>query len=98
MPMSTHPDGHPLLDGARWHTPTPGQPTVCVVPGCTRVLGQQRVGDVEKSEDLGTVAGDAWPGVLVEGVDAVLSAQEDPAQAGALFEVLEAGQGPASAA
>lgn len=42
MTMSTHPDGHPLLDGARWHTPKPGQPTVCVVPGCTRVLGQQQ--------------------------------------------------------
>ena len=42
MTVSTHPDGHPLLDGARWHTPKPGQTTVCVVPGCTRVLGQQQ--------------------------------------------------------
>jgi len=54
MTMSTHPDGHPLLDGARWHTPKPGQPTVCVVPGCTRVLGQQQARNLVE-DDLTTV-------------------------------------------
>lgn len=48
MTMSTHPDGHPLLDGACWHTPKPGQPTVCVVPGCTRVLGQQHARSLDE--------------------------------------------------
>jgi hypothetical protein len=38
---SKHPDGHVLLDGARWHYPKMGEPTACAVRGCTRVLGQQ---------------------------------------------------------
>lgn len=52
MTMSTHPDGHPLLDGARWHTPKPGQPTVCVVPGCNRVLGQHQALSVDDLVDV----------------------------------------------
>lgn len=73
MVMSTHPDGHPLLDGARWHTPKPGQPTVCVTPGCTRVLGQQAPSSDE--DDLGT---DETGKDLVE-VDAVVQGPADAA-------------------
>ncbi|GAB2733537.1 hypothetical protein [Nocardioides pakistanensis] len=42
-----HPDGHVLLDGARWHYPKQGEPTVCAVEGCPRVLGQQTAPEVE---------------------------------------------------
>lgn len=61
MVMSTHPDGHPLLDGARWHTPKPGQPTVCVTPGCTRVLGQQQA---RSSDEDALTAAEADEGLV----------------------------------
>lgn len=43
--IEKHPDGHLMLDGARWHRPKTGSPTECEVPGCTRVLGQQRASE-----------------------------------------------------
>jgi hypothetical protein len=33
-----HVDGHPLLDGARWHYPKQGSPTECAVDGCEHVM------------------------------------------------------------
>lgn len=38
-------DGHQVLDGARWHYPKLGEPTVCAVEGCDRVLGVWRNAD-----------------------------------------------------
>lgn len=39
--LATHPDGHPMLDGARWHAPKHGSPTECATPGCDRLMGQR---------------------------------------------------------
>lgn len=47
-----HPDGHVLLDGARWHYPKPGRPTECAVAGCERILGQSTL--VDDDVDGGT--------------------------------------------
>ena len=45
-------DGHYLIDGARWHYPKTGEPTVCAVAGCERVLGQQKRGfDLDELPD-----------------------------------------------
>lgn len=53
MHLQTHPDGHVLIGGARWHYPVPGDPTRCAVAGCDRVLGQQQQPAVEDlDEDL----------------------------------------------
>lgn len=52
MGLEKHSDGHVLLGGARWHHPAPGQPTVCAVPDCKRVLGQERaVTEAQYDED-----------------------------------------------
>lgn len=37
-----HPDGHALVDGARWHYPRMGDPTACAIDGCDRVLDPDR--------------------------------------------------------
>lgn len=39
---SRHADGHTLIQGARWHYPRQGHPTVCAIDGCDRVLGEWR--------------------------------------------------------
>lgn len=51
MHLQTHPDGHVLIGGARWHYPIAGDPTRCAVAGCDRVLGQQPAAE-ELDEDL----------------------------------------------
>lgn len=40
--VGTHPDGHVLLGGARWHWPKKGSPTECGVEGCERALRVDR--------------------------------------------------------
>lgn len=41
MALTSDATGHPVLDGARWHTPKPGRPTECMHPGCDYLLGQR---------------------------------------------------------
>lgn len=41
-----HPDGHNLIDGARWHHPKTGSPSECAVKGCERVLTRHLRGDL----------------------------------------------------
>ena len=41
-----HPDGHNLIDGARWHYPKTGSPSECAVPGCERVLTRHLKADI----------------------------------------------------
>lgn len=41
-----HPDGHALIDGARWHYPKTGSPSECAVAGCDRVLTRHLRGDI----------------------------------------------------
>ena len=41
-----HPDGHALIDGARWHYPKTGEPSVCAIPGCDRVLTRHLRADI----------------------------------------------------
>lgn len=49
-------DKHYLIDGARWHYPKVGEPTVCAVEGCDRVLADPRLRD-----DLTNVEADDEP-------------------------------------
>lgn len=50
-----HPDGHALVDGARWHYPKQGEPTVCAIEGCDYELGAWRnhdpFDDIEADDD-----------------------------------------------
>lgn len=61
-------DGHQVLDGARWHYPKVGDPTVCAVEGCDRVLGAWRNTDpldgLEADDD--TDSGDTDDDALVD--------------------------------
>lgn len=41
-----HPDGHTLIDGARWHYPKTGEPSVCAIRGCERVLTRHLKADI----------------------------------------------------
>lgn len=40
--LAMYPDGHWLLNGARWHTPKQGIPTECEIKGCDYPLGAWR--------------------------------------------------------
>lgn len=40
--LGRHPDGHYLLDGARWHTAKTGNPDECVVTDCDYEMGAWR--------------------------------------------------------
>jgi hypothetical protein len=41
-----HPDGHALIDGARWHYPKTGSPSECAIAGCDRVLTRHLRADI----------------------------------------------------
>lgn len=45
-----HLDGHPLLDGMRWHYPKQGSPTECAIKGCERIMGAAPAPDEPEDE------------------------------------------------
>lgn len=50
-----HPDGHNLINGARWHWPKVGSPSECGVSGCERVLGTRTddpIDDLDGPDDF----------------------------------------------